>query len=46
VIKGQFQVRGYHLVTLKPEFEEIVVANAAEGGVIIHPHIVEGRWAL
>ena len=46
VIKGRFQDRGYHLVRLKPVYEEIVIANAAEGGVIIHPGIIEGPLGI
>lgn len=46
VVKGTFQARGYHLVTLQPVYEEVPGANELEGGVIIHPHVVEGPKAI
>ena len=46
VIRALFQARGYHLVQLKPEYEEVVLPNTSEGGVIIHPNVSEGPRSI
>ena len=45
-LKATYQELGYYEVTLDPKYEEIPGGDDREGGVIIHPNVVEGRRAI